>query len=187
MELLGGFHLRLNGKAAIQWGADKMSINNVSRGSWCWGAVNYILPLQLPKRSQLSFSASLSAKLTIPQPFLDAHGLFLPSDVPVWKWDCVPCWDFCLTTQRDSCSFSEENRFFYVGHAMKPPPTWQWNYPRLAQVKSMCSIYLFKPKHWHTGTKWTTLQLALITRQVSFLRVCIIRDTFIQISANEQR
>lgn len=73
-----------------------MSVTDVSLGGWYWAAVNYIVRLQLPKRSQLSFSASLSAKLAVPQLFMDAHGLFLPTDVSqiVWKWDCVQSWNF---------------------------------------------------------------------------------------------
>lgn len=91
------------GKQLTQWGTDKnVSVTSVSPGWWYWAAVNYRVLLQLPKRSQLSFSASLSAKLAVLQLFMDAHGLFLPADSSrtVWKWDCVAHWSFGFEFRR---------------------------------------------------------------------------------------
>lgn len=44
----------------------KVSVTDVGPGWWYWAAVNYIVLLQLPIRSQLSFPASLSPKLAVP-------------------------------------------------------------------------------------------------------------------------
>lgn len=97
------------------------------------------------KRSQLSFSASLSAKLAVLQLFTDAHGLFLPADVAraVWKWDCVLHLSFGLI-------FAERvspcrGCYPHVGHEalhkccryshMQIPPPWDWSSISVVQLK----------------------------------------------------
>lgn len=101
LELLSGFHLWLNGKARNtmrSW--SNVSVIQCKPRWWYWAAVNYRVLLQFPNRSQLSLSASLSSKLAIVQPSMDAHALHLPAaSRTVWKWDCVPissCWSWSI-------------------------------------------------------------------------------------------
>ena len=107
-----------------------VSVTDVRLGWWYWGAVNYIVPLQLPKRSQLSFSASLSAKLAIQQLFMDARRLFFT------RWRPSDCLEMrlCRSFERNGI-LSEQMLLFNVGHeaqvplihANNPPQIWEWN------------------------------------------------------------
>lgn len=80
-----------------------MSVIGISLSWWYWAAVNYRVLLQLPERSQLSFSASLSAKLAVLQLFMKECWLFLPANVccPVWKWNCMLHWSFGFEFESD--------------------------------------------------------------------------------------
>lgn len=151
------------GKQLTQWGTDKnVSVTSVSPGWWYWAAVNYRVLLQLPKRSQLSFSASLSAKLAVLQLFMDAHGLFLPADSSrtVWKWDCVAHWSFGFEFRRADRILSVHRLaslhwwqsaaqvLEMLTHANKAPPLWDRNYTSFVQLKQCISE---KANCWRTA------------------------------------